>query len=291
MPEVNCVRAVPMLQGCHMFKVTRKVLIAGLLAVVAGPAMAADMVEPQVVEQEPAPAYEAPSYGGWYIRGDVDYHWSKTRGIQYTTYGAPGGYSEFDSYKLRAAPSLGLGIGYQIDNHFRVDLTGDYWFKANFRGSTSGTCGALPCTSTEVSKFSALLLLANAYADLGTYHGITPYVGAGIGGAHVKWGDFNDPNTTEFNPGHGSWRFAYALMAGASYCLTENWKLDAGYRFSHIEGGRAFDYDVTSAGPGYDKGINTHEVRGGLRYSFGGGSGCGEPVVAYTPEPQPVYTK
>lgn len=274
-----------------MFKSVKKALFAGLLVGIADPALAADMIEPPVIEQEPAPVYEAQSFGGWYIRGDADYHWSKTKGIQYTTYGAPGGYNEFDSYKLRGAPSFGLGVGYQINKNFRVDVTGDYWFKANFRGSTTGTgCGPTPCTSTEVSKFSALLLLANAYADLGTYNGITPYIGAGIGGAQVKWGDFSDPNTTEFNPGHSSWRFAYALMAGASYCLTEKWKVDAGYRFSHIEGGRAFDYYSTSAGPGYDKGINTHEVRGGLRYSFGGDSNCGTPV-AYQPQPEPVYTK
>jgi len=28
-----------------------------------------------------------------------------------------------------------------------------------------------------------MLLLANAYVDIGTWHGVTPYVGAGIGGA------------------------------------------------------------------------------------------------------------
>ena len=43
---------------------------------------------------------------------------------------------------------------------------------------------------------SALLLLANAYVDIGTWHGVTPYVGAGIGGAHIKWDTVHDPNTT-----------------------------------------------------------------------------------------------
>src|SRR5258707_557319 len=116
-------------------------------------------------------------------------------------------------------------------------------------------------------------------------------VGAGIGGARVKWDDVRDPNTTEFNPGVSSWRFAYALMAGASYCLTDKLILDAGYRFSHIQGGRMFEWDASSSGPGFDRGINTHEVRGGLRYQFGGNNGCAAPVVAYQPEPEPVYTK
>jgi opacity protein-like surface antigen len=79
-------------------------------------------------------------------------------------------------------------------------------------------------------------------------------------------------------------------MAGASYCLTDHWKVDAGYRFTHIEGGRMFEYDASSAGPGFDKGFNVHEVRGGLRYQFGGDPRC-SPVVAYEPVPEPIYTK
>jgi opacity protein-like surface antigen len=272
-----------------MFSFARTAVFVGLIAGMAAPAMAADLVEP-VVEQAPVePVYEPVNSSGWYIRGDIDYHWSKlTDPIRYTVYGTPGGFNEFTSNKLGGAPSLGLGVGYQVNDHFRVDLTGDYWFNADFRGSTSGTCGGgVPCLSTEVSKMSAYLLLANAYADLGTWHGVTPYIGAGIGGAYVKWSDFRDPNTTEFNPGAKNWRFAYALMAGASYCLTDHWKIDAGYRFSHIQGGRAFEFDASSAGPGFDKGMNVHEVRGGLRYQFGNSS-CSEPV-AYVPEP--VYTK
>ena len=35
------------------------------------------------------------------------------------------------------------------------------------------------CTSADSSSYSMLILMANAYADLGKYHGITPYVGAG----------------------------------------------------------------------------------------------------------------
>jgi len=134
------------------------------------------------------------------------------------------------------------------------------------------------------------LLLANAYVDLGTYNGFTPYVGAGIGGAYVKWDELT--NTTRDgsfkHEGGGDWRFAYAAMAGVSYCLTENALLDVGYRFSHINGGKMFGYAV-GAGPGYDDGFNTHEVRGGLRWQFGGSS-CADPVV-YQPEPVAVYKK
>ncbi|MER9582251.1 outer membrane protein [Mesorhizobium sp. M0276] len=278
-----------------MFNTARKVLLALLFAGLAGPLFAADLPEPVVEEAPPPAVYEQPvEVGGWYIRGDIDYHKSTLRGIDYMTYTVdpcnctviPGSKS-FDFGKLKGGFSLGAGVGYKINDHFRTDLTADYWFKSNFNGGTSDING----TSTEVSKMSALLLLANAYVDLGTYSGITPYVGAGIGGARVKWDTVYDPNTTETNPGASNWRFAYALMAGASYCLTDKIILDAGYRFSHIQGGRMFEWDVSSSGPGFDRGINTHEVRGGLRYQFGGNNGCAAPVVAYQPEPEPIYTK
>ncbi|TAM95794.1 MAG: porin family protein [Rhizobiaceae bacterium] len=266
---------------------------AMLLAGVSAPAVAADLYEPQVVEA-PAPVQAAPvATGGWYIRGDVDYHWSDFRGADYITYGPPPGTNTINNGKLDGAWSVGGGVGYKINSYLRTDVTADYLFKSGFSGNTVGSScgGAGPCHSDERGGYSGWLLLANAYADLGTYHGITPYVGAGIGGAHIKWDDLHDPNTTERNGGTSSWRFAYALMAGASYCLTHNVSLDVGYRFTHINGGRMFEY-APVAGPGFDRGMNVNEVRAGLRYSFGGnsGDGCEEPQVAYQPPaPEPVY--
>lgn len=265
-----------------MFNVLPKLVVASVIAVATAPVLAAELPEPIALDKSARPDA---NYTGWYIRGDVDYHKSDFRGADYLTYGPPPGTASFNSGDLKGGASLGGGVGYQITDHLRVDLTGDYWFKAKFNGSTS--CGT--CSSTEVSHFSALLLMANAYADLGTWHGVTPYVGAGIGGGHIKWDSVRDPDTTEFNPGTANWRFAYALMAGASYCLTDKLIFDAGYRFTHLQAGRMFEYDPSSAGPGFDHGFDTHEVRGGLRYQFGGRGGCAVPVVAY--EPEPLYTK
>ena len=272
-----------------MFRMIKPVIAAALIAFSGVSAFAADMVEPPIVE---APPYQepAPDFGGWYIRGDLDYHWANLRGSDYITYGGtccvdPGSNS-LDG-DLDGAFSLGGGIGYQITNYLRTDLTVDYWFDSDFTGSTVGTNGV----STDASSFSSWLLLANAYADLGTYYGFTPYVGAGIGGARIKWDDLHNtigPVTT-VHEGAENWRFAWALMAGTAYCLTDNLKLDVGYRFSHINGGRMFELaDVT--GPGFDNGFNVHEARAGLRYQFGGDTGCGVPPAPYEPEPvTPVY--
>ncbi|MDQ6437022.1 porin family protein [Mesorhizobium sp. LHD-90] len=268
--------------------------IAGLAAVLASsaavPALAADYAEPPVVVEAPVePVYDAPDIGGWYIRGDIDYHWMDFRGAEYTLYGEPLGQTGSLDGDLKGAMSLGAGIGYQINDYFRVDLTGDYFFESDFDGSTSGICGGVLCTSSDSSSVEAFLLLANAYVDLGTYYGFTPYVGAGIGGAYVKWDTLKntDDNGSFEHEGDGDWRFAYAAMAGVSYCVTDRTKLDVGYRYSHIDGGKMFGF-AEGAGPGYDDGFNTHEVRAGLRYQFSGRTGCEAPVpVAY--EPAPVY--
>ncbi|RJT41025.1 porin family protein [Mesorhizobium waimense] len=280
-----------------MFNTARMALFAALLAGVAGPVFAADFVEPPVVEQAPPPvAYQEPAdFGGWYIRGDIDYHWSEFGGGDYTTYSgtAPQNPGSFASGSLKGAFSAGAGVGYQVNRYFRTDLTFDWMGKSDFRGSTNGFCtgGTVACTSTDTSSYSAMLLLANAYVDIGTWHGVTPYVGAGIGGAWVKWDTLHNTDldgSFEHTGGKG-WRFAYALMAGASYCLTDQVKLDVGYRYSHINGGKMFEYASDSnVGPGYDHGINVHEVRGGLRYQFGR-SDCAPPPEPYVPEP--VYTK
>jgi opacity protein-like surface antigen len=274
-----------------MFEKSKSALLGVMmLAGVSAPAAAADLYEPQVV---PAPVVAQPvETNGWYIRGDVDYHWSNLRGTHYITYGPPPGTASFTSTDLSGAWSLGTGVGYRINRYLRTDLTLDYFFKSKFRGSTSGTCGGAPCVSVDHGGYSAWLLLANAYVDLGTYHGITPYIGAGIGGAHINWDDLHNTigGVTTIHGGVGSWRFAYAFMAGASYCLTHNLDLDVGYRYTRVSNGRMFQY-APVAGPGFDRGMDIHEVRAGLRYNFGGNdsNGCGEQVAYQPPEPAPVY--
>lgn len=270
---------------------TRQALMALLLASAAGPALAADLpaVEeaPPVVEYQPAPA----AFGGWYIRGDLDYHWLDYKEGDYITYGEHPDTGTLHG-DLDESWSIGGGVGYQINDYLRTDLTADYLGDADFDGYTRGYCGEEECSSSDKSSMDAWLLLANAYVDLGTYYGFTPYLGAGIGGAYVKWDDLKNTigHDTTTHDGNDDWRFAAALMAGASYCLTENLDVDVGYRFAHVEGGEMFSY-ANGAGPGWDDGLNIHEVRAGLRYNFGSGGrpACGAPEP-YEPAPvEPVY--
>jgi len=284
----------------------RKLFLAGtaMLLAGAGAAGAADVLPP--VYADP-PVYEAPvqhvsSAGGWYLRGDVGYSWNKLRGVNFFQ-GGLGTYSAFTSASLRSSYSIGGGVGYQATERLRGDVTLDYFSKADFRGSTAGGGGggvcAVACISTDLSSLTSLSLLANAYVDLYKKGRFTFYAGGGLGGTHVNWKNLQntacetaDPTNcapTDYHGGAAGWRFTYALMAGASIDVTCNVKADVGYRFRHIGSGAMFKSLTSQGYQGYHKSIKSHEVRGGLRYSFGG---CAEEEVYIEPAPiMPVVYK
>jgi opacity protein-like surface antigen len=89
-------------------------------------------------------------------------------------------------------------------------------------------------------------LMGNAYWDIETGSAITPYLGVGIGAAHV---DFDTVG------GDDSWEFAYQGMAGASFAVAPETALGVEYRYfatTEVEGA---DYD-------------NHAVLATLRRSF-----------------------
>jgi len=288
-----------------MFDFRTPLVGAFLLGGLAVPASAADLYEP-VIEPQPVVEYREVSTGNWYIRGDVDYTKLKYRGGDYTVVETVSNCcgdivaarlveGNAINGKLKESFSIGGGIGYKINDYFRTDLTLDYQTKSKFRGTTTG-CGGF-CVSQDSSDVTALSLLANAYVDLGTWHKFTPYVGGGIGGAHVKWGDLRNTScsldgvcdATLTHDGHSEWRFAYAAMAGVSYAFTSNLALDVGYQYKRIAEGRMFGGDNAVGGPytghGRDEGLDFHSVKAGLRYSFGGSA----VAQSASYEPAPVY--
>ncbi|NKB50887.1 MAG: outer membrane beta-barrel protein [Rhizobiaceae bacterium] len=254
-----------------------------------GTATAADLlIDPPVVE---APEIVTYASGGWYLRGDITYDFHEIDGAHYSN---GWGNTSFATTEADDSFDLGIGIGYQINENFRVDLTGEYVFEADFNGTTQGYCdygaflaGDLNCSSVDSSSFDAFKLLGNAYVDLGNFSDFTPYVGAGLGGAYVRWDDTTSENTCTFSGivacpggipatttttatqgGTESWRFAWALHAGFSYDVAHNTKLDFGYTYSRIEGGDMFEWAGAGGTQGYDEGIDSHVIRAGIRYQI-----------------------
>ncbi|RDJ08978.1 outer membrane protein [Rhizobium grahamii] len=252
---------------------------AASLVLLGGRAMAE---EPPIAE---APEINIPgdsSTTGWYLRGDLGYApWTGNETPDYRF--DDGATHEFDSARFSKPVSGGAGIGYQFTDIWRADLTGDF-FKSDFTGTanTNLPCAASApagtgCASRVRADLRAYGVMTNGYADLATVAGFTPYVGAGIGITNVRWGSVrSQPECVDggsacsgvtFPPqdfnGENNWRFTYALMAGLSYEITNNIKVDFGYRFSDIAGGSMF------AGPpgtsGRDDGLTRHEIGIGLR--------------------------
>jgi opacity protein-like surface antigen len=232
-------------------------------------------VAPQVVQE----------FGsGWYLRGDIGYSWQRK----------PGGELvdpvTFSDSTLRGAMNFGLGIGYKQD-WFRTDFTVDYRRAAEYTGSAVGIDGcewfgspAVECAFAASGRIDSLALLWNVYFDLGTWGGFTPYVGAGIGTAHVRarWNDgivtnvSVDPAVDDTSPYGASdrWNLAWALMAGTSYALTANTSIDFGYRYINLGRAQSAFNDADQAdGGSFNQQIRTgtiaaHEMRVGLRYMF-----------------------
>ncbi|MCL7996712.1 porin family protein [Brucella sp. 21LCYQ03] len=257
-----------------------------------------------IVFEEPPVVVAPPAASNWYIRGDIGYnfknktdgHWDfwnqypgENRGVDDTL--------RYDSFKLKGGASYGLGVGYRFNEMLRTDATLDF-FRAGINGRTR--CPSLVkmgkklnlvqdnCNYEDSSTANVWTAMANAYVDLPKVGTLTPYLGAGLGAAYVNYDSFKSNEIcagctyTSDKNGLDSWRFAMALMAGVSYDLTNQLKLDLGYRYLRVNGGNAFGYDkddraentVYGYGPGAtgaqarDNGFNIHTVRAGLRYEF-----------------------
>jgi opacity protein-like surface antigen len=103
---------------------------AGAASLLSSVAFAADMAI------APPPQYYAPppveEFGGWYLRGDVGFSNQSVKKLDYYSYPTLLGLNQrtgFDS-----AGIFGVGVGYQVNNWFRADITGQYRANANFHG-------------------------------------------------------------------------------------------------------------------------------------------------------------
>ena len=253
-----------------MFKLSSLALVVCAGTVTAIPAaMAADIPEPV-----PTPVV----IKGWYLRGDIGYSNQRVDSLDnalYATYDSVDNiFKDFDG-----APFLGAGIGYRWNNWFRTDITGEYRSKSDFDGLDIADPGApdplIPDYYT--AKKSEWLALANAYVDLGTWHGITPFVGGGVGAANVKISDFTDVGTTvdsvAFGADHDEWNFAWAVYGGLAFDVTEAFTVELAYRYLDLGDAQSGDL-VTFDGinlvnnPMIFEDITSHDLKLGVRYTF-----------------------
>lgn len=263
-----------------MGRLTRFALAGFLGAATAGaatgPALSADLGPPPSMmdgQYRPTPVELGT---GWYIRGDIGYVVNNGPEARYLNV-------PFTGEKLDNTGMFGAGAGYKFTNWFRADLTADYRKSATFTGSTL-TPGC--CTTKEDARINASTLLLNAYVDLGTWSGITPYVGVGAGLGSVQIDRYTRDSysagvncpcflpagqfyLSEYLGRRSTVAPAFALMAGASVDVSNEVKIDAGYRYVHF-GSFKTNAAALFVPPVQFKDLSTHEFRIGLRYMIDG---------------------
>ena len=132
--------------------------------------------------------------------------------------------SSVQTNNFGTAGIFGLGVGYKVNNWFRADVTGEYRGNSQFFGTDRITYSGGVGTDTYHATKYEWVVLANAYVDLGTWWCITPFIGAGVGGARVAITDFTDQGIANpiqpgpalaglaFGDSVAKWNFAWARM-------------------------------------------------------------------------------
>ncbi len=222
-----------------------------LAALAAAPALGADYRLP------PPPPMEGPGPvvselgAGWYLRGDVGYAVAVNPVVNLSILGVS---TPYTNEKIEPTFTAGGGFGYKFLNWLRADLTADYRFDTDF----TGALGPFPQRAT----LSGWTTLGNLYLDLGTWYGISPYIGAGAGLAQVHIRDYLD-NATMIGTGTDRWSFAWALMGGVAVQVSPGFSLDLGYRYLSIAN---TDLNLAAGITAQAKDLNSHEFRIGVRY-------------------------
>jgi opacity protein-like surface antigen len=256
-----------------MYRVLRS-LVAGLGATFALmlPAKAAD----DIPEYVPATVI-----GAWYLRGDI----SRTNqqlygGIDSQFLAGLDNLAFSDTGSFGTAPAARLGIGYHLSDWLRFDITGQYRGDSDFSAFarfSDPLVDADPDSWDGTVEYDATkqewLFLANAYLDLGTWMGFTPYAGAGVGFSHVTISDPRETvepgNETARGGSNSATNFAWALHAGIGVEISDRLTLDVGYSYADLGPAASGSLAGTSRnGPINFDNIVSHDLNIGLRYKF-----------------------
>jgi opacity protein-like surface antigen len=254
---------------------------AGAATLMSSAAFAADMAI------APPPAYAPPvveDFGGWYLRGDIGF--SNQRVSRLNNALDVNATTSVQNLNFSTAGIFGLGAGYRFNNWFRVDITGEYRGNSTFFGTDAITFPGGFGTDTYHATKSEWVVLGNAYVDLGTWWCVTPFIGAGVGGARVSINGFTDQGLVTPVPGPGPalaslafgdnvsrWNFAWALHAGVAYRVTPNFTVELAYRYLDMGNGltgdlRAFDGTNNINNPTTFRSIASHDLKIGVRWDL-----------------------
>ncbi|HLW91910.1 MAG TPA: outer membrane beta-barrel protein [Roseiarcus sp.] len=243
-------------------------VLAGVLLGAASLAQAADLAPPAA-----APVPAPTEFSGWYLRGDLGIS-TQLSDISITVSPNPlaglpaDAFHSFYNPTISAGGVADIGLGYQVNNWLRFDATAEYRGGSQFQALEQI---GIPSQSSQFANWyraniSSYLAMANGYVDLGTWYGVTPFVGAGLGlaqnhfygianngFAYVGPGSTGSPAGGYMSNGVAN-NLAWALMGGLDYNVSPNLKLELGYRYldyGTLKTGPSHCFNGTGAGGGF----------------------------------------
>ncbi|HKS20590.1 MAG TPA: outer membrane beta-barrel protein [Bradyrhizobium sp.] len=253
----------------------KSLIAAGAATLLSSAAFAADMaIAPPPPMYAPPPVVE--DFGGWYLRGDIGF--SNQRVSRLNNVLDATAIASRQNLSFNTAGIFGLGVGYKVNNWFRADVTGEYRGNSQFFGTDNLTYpGPAFGADTYNATKSEWVVLGNAYVDLGTWWCMTPFIGAGVGGARVSIANFTDTNTPTGGVAYGDnvakWNFAWALHAGVAYKVSPNFTVELAYRYLDMGDGltgdlRTFNGVNAINNPMTFKSITSHDLKLGVRWDL-----------------------
>ena len=232
----------------------------------------------------PPPAREA---SGWYLRGDIGVGIQGFRSFDFTQTGGgawPAAW-RIDEHDLKNTVLFAAGLGYAWNSWLRLDVTGEYRAGAKFKAVGSYFNGIDRGFNHYDGKHAAAVVLANAYLDLGTWWWLTPFIGAGIGGAYHMTSALTEVGvntdglgTSTFryaSSNANNWSLAWAVHAGVSYAITSAFKVELAYRYLNMGSARTAEADCGAGGCGaggtprayyHLRDIDSHDIKLGVRW-------------------------
>jgi opacity protein-like surface antigen len=271
-----------------MFSV-KTLLTAAVAAMISTAAFGADLPQPPPIYQ---PVAEPCCAGGWYLRGDVGVGITNKFSLTYLP--SPpdvGNGFVFDQHSEADTTFYDIGLGYEINNWLRFDVTATYRDRTqiNARGVYNPITGQGDAYQGYLKSW---VFLANGYIDLGTWNCLTPFIGAGVGTAYNQMADLVDMGIGTTGAGFGrnstNWSLAYAFYAGVDYAVTQNFSVELAYRYLNY--GSVTDTVDCIGGCHPDSykfgNLSSNDLMLGMRWRFPAATG----IIVPTPPP-PISTR
>lgn len=224
----------------------------------------------------------ADQQAGWYIGGEAG--WSHLEDMDAT--GSAAGLTASGTVKPSDGFAVGGNVGYAFPGGIRLE--GEVAYRDHDLNSVSSGGGSFPVSG----DIDSIAFMANALYDFIQDEPLTPYIGAGIGGARLGINNLRAPTVASGSFSDSNFVLAYQAIGGVKYAFDTNWSANLDYRYLATE-----DATFSGGGGSLKTSYHTHNVMLGIAYHFASPpppppeAPPPAPVAAAPPPPPPPATR